>query len=387
MIIYIHGFGGSGQGSKAKLFREYFKSIEEDFIAPSLSYVPELAIATLQELIESYRGEVYLIGSSLGGFYATHLSQMPEVKKVVLLNPAVYPYKTLTRALGEAPNFYDESFYSWKQEHIEMLQNYKIDEDLALAKFMLMVQKGDELLDYKEAVQKYEGAKQIVQDSGNHGFEGIESHFETIREFFALGNHFKHTSCVKGVGLSNVALANRVGDLYYDDMAAFLEALSSKINSDAQADKERGRVKLFEALKESAEHLYISASAINRAWGICKMPTLKWMLQNGFNKAISFGVLENMIFHEFANRSRWDNASMSDEVTRTKIANYDDDFTQELLAPFDDKGRAYIEFLKTYLKVIADGDFYPEHIPDEYEFIKQKCKEFHFEESFRMHYL
>ena len=70
MIIYIHGFGGSGQGSKAKLLCEYFKSIEEDFIAPSLSYVPELAISTLQELIESYHGEVYLIGSSLGGFYA-----------------------------------------------------------------------------------------------------------------------------------------------------------------------------------------------------------------------------------------------------------------------------------------------------------------------------
>jgi len=184
MIIYIHGFGGSGQGSKAKLFREYFKSIEENFIAPSLSYVPELAIATLQELIESYRGEVYLIGSSLGGFYATYLSQMKEVKKVVLLNPAVYPYKTLTRALGEAPNFYDGSFYSWKQEHIEMLKNYKTDEDLALAKFMLMVQKGDELLDYKEALQKYKGAKQIVQEGGNHGFEGIESHVETIREFF-----------------------------------------------------------------------------------------------------------------------------------------------------------------------------------------------------------
>jgi predicted esterase YcpF (UPF0227 family) len=72
---------------------------------------------------------------------------MKEVKKVVLLNPAVYPYMTLTRALGEAPNFYDESFYSWKQEHIEMLKNYKTDEDLALAKVMLMVQKGDELLD------------------------------------------------------------------------------------------------------------------------------------------------------------------------------------------------------------------------------------------------
>ena len=52
MIIYIHGFGGSGEGSKAKLFREYFKSTEDGFIAPSLSYVPELAINTLEELMQ-----------------------------------------------------------------------------------------------------------------------------------------------------------------------------------------------------------------------------------------------------------------------------------------------------------------------------------------------
>jgi len=51
MIIYIHGFGSHGYGSKAKIFREYFISIREDFIAPSLSYVPELAIRTLEELI------------------------------------------------------------------------------------------------------------------------------------------------------------------------------------------------------------------------------------------------------------------------------------------------------------------------------------------------
>ena len=63
MVIYIHGFGGSGEGSKAKAFREYFKAIGEDFIAPSLSYVPQLAIQTLEELIESYHGDIYLVGS------------------------------------------------------------------------------------------------------------------------------------------------------------------------------------------------------------------------------------------------------------------------------------------------------------------------------------
>ena len=192
MIIYIHGFGSHGYGSKAKIFREYFHSIDEDFVAPSLSYVPELAIQTLEELIKSYHGNVYLIGSSLGGFYSTYLSQLPEVKKVVLINPATKPMGTLSRALGDAPNFYDDSSFSWKQEHLEMLEKYDYclpNCSWELQKFFVLLQKGDELLDYKDAQKKYEGAEVIVEDGGSHSFDDIERHLEDIRRFFAVGKH------------------------------------------------------------------------------------------------------------------------------------------------------------------------------------------------------
>jgi len=100
MIIYIHGFGGSGEGSKAKAFRKYFNSIGETFIAPSLSYVPELAIKTLEELIESYHGDVCLIGSSLGGYYTMYLAQKYNLK-AVLINPSISPVQTLQRSLNK----------------------------------------------------------------------------------------------------------------------------------------------------------------------------------------------------------------------------------------------------------------------------------------------
>lgn len=216
MIIYIHGFGGSGEGSKAKAFRKYFESIGETFIAPSLSYVPELAIKTLEELINSYKGEVYLIGSSLGGYYTTCLAKKMYVKKAVLINPSVYPAKTLQRAIGNAPNFYDGSHYSWSETHIGMLGKYEKNIDDCKHKFMVLLQKGDELLDYREAAEKYDGCEMIVEEGGSHGFDGIERHFETIREFFAIGDHFKHDSMVKGVDLDNRELVRRVGDLYYD---------------------------------------------------------------------------------------------------------------------------------------------------------------------------
>ena len=213
MIIYIHGFGGSGEGNKAKAFRKYFNAIGETFIAPSLSYVPELAIKTLEELINSYKGEVYLIGSSLGGYYTTYLAKKMYVKKAVLINPSIHPINTLQKAVGNAPNFYDGSYYGWSKKHLEILKKYQSDIDAYKEKLMVLVQKGDELMDYREAVQKYEGCCMIVEEGGNHSFEGIERHFETIREFFAVGDHFKHTSTVKGIGVDNQELAERVGDL------------------------------------------------------------------------------------------------------------------------------------------------------------------------------
>ena len=120
MVIYIHGFGSHGLGGKALAFKAYFKSKEVPIIAPSLSYIPELAIQTLEELIESY-DEVQLIGSSLGGYYALYLAQKYKLK-AILINPSIYPYVTLQKAVGNAPSFYDNSYFSWQVSHLEMLR-------------------------------------------------------------------------------------------------------------------------------------------------------------------------------------------------------------------------------------------------------------------------
>ena len=181
MVIYIHGFSGSGEGNKAKLFREYFKSINEPFIAPSLSYVPELAIQTLQEIVESYTQEIKLIGSSLGGFYTIYLANKYNLA-AVLLNPSIYPYNTLSKMIGKAPNFYDGSSYEWNQRHVDMLKQFEV-QNINEKNYLLLVQKGDELLDYREAVKKFENSKMIVAEGGSHSFDDVEKHFMTINSF------------------------------------------------------------------------------------------------------------------------------------------------------------------------------------------------------------
>jgi len=185
MTIYIHGFGSSGQGGKAKLFRQYYQNIGEPFIAPSLSYVPELAISTLEELIGSY-DYVNLIGSSLGGYYAIYLAEKYQLK-AVLINPAVQSSKTLKRAVdltGLALNYYDGSHFVWQESHLEMLKSYAV-EDVLSDKYLLMLQKGDDVLDYREAIAKIPQAAMILEDGGTHAFEGIKKHFDSVREFLA----------------------------------------------------------------------------------------------------------------------------------------------------------------------------------------------------------
>jgi len=184
MIIFIHGFGSSGQGGKANLFRDYFKSTGQPFIAPSLSYVPELAISTLEELIDSY-DEVTLIGSSLGGYYSIYLAEKYGLK-AVLINPAVQSSKTLQRAVnlqGDAPNYYDGSSFEWNESHLEMLKAYHI-ERVESDDYLLLLQKGDDVLDYREAMEKIPHAKMVVEEGGTHSFEGIERYFEMVDEFF-----------------------------------------------------------------------------------------------------------------------------------------------------------------------------------------------------------
>lgn len=183
MIIYIHGFGSSGQGAKAQKFREYFQQHKIPFIAPSLSYVPELAISTLEELIHSYE-EVALIGSSLGGYYAIYLAEKYGLN-ALLINPAVRSAETLKRGMnlqGLAYNYYDESHFEWNATHLEMLAQYHVEQPQR-GNFLILVQTGDDVLDYREVLAKLPHASRIVEEGGTHAFENIERHFERSRKF------------------------------------------------------------------------------------------------------------------------------------------------------------------------------------------------------------
>lgn len=182
MIIYIHGFGSSGFGGKAILFKDYF---EDEIIMPSLSYVPKLAIHTLEQLIEMLliQGQrVNLVGSSLGGFYSLYLANK-YCLKAVLINPSIYPYKTLDK-IGMSINYYDMSSFEVLNEHIHTLKTYEVKNIKNEKNFMVLLQKEDEVLDYNEAVNKLSNSDLYIEEGGNHSFENIQRYFKTINDFF-----------------------------------------------------------------------------------------------------------------------------------------------------------------------------------------------------------
>jgi len=184
LILYIHGFGSSGVGGKATLLKEHFA---HKIILPSLSYVPNLAIHTLEQLIEilQQKGEkVGLVGSSLGGFYSIYLANKYNLK-AVLINPAITPYKTLDK-IGYATNYYDLSSFEVTPSHLEFLKNLEVKNVKNEKNFMVLLQKGDELLNYEDAVNKLSNANLHIEEEGNHSFVGIERYFNEIKSFLLV---------------------------------------------------------------------------------------------------------------------------------------------------------------------------------------------------------
>jgi predicted esterase YcpF (UPF0227 family) len=183
MILYIHGFASSGLGTKARQVRDYFAP---GVLAPSLPYIPELAVDTLSQLIESLQScgtPPGLVGSSLGGTYALWLSEKYGLP-AVLINPSVRPWETLAAHTGTGTSYYDGARFEWTPAHVESLKKYRVPSLSRPERILLMLQTGDEVLDYGIALETLPGAETIVEEGGDHTFAGFERHLPGIGEFF-----------------------------------------------------------------------------------------------------------------------------------------------------------------------------------------------------------
>ncbi len=188
MIIYLHGFNSGPQSTKAQLLK---RSLEERglgawFACPQLPDHPDEAIALVErEIARHPPGTVTLAGSSLGGFYATHLAEQHDGLRAVLINPAVKPQRDLESYLGVQRNLYSGAEYVLTRDHIEAWR--RLDTPIVHPeRYLLLVETGDEVLDYREAVWKYAGCRQVVVEGGDHSLASFPEHVPLVLEFAGL---------------------------------------------------------------------------------------------------------------------------------------------------------------------------------------------------------
>jgi predicted esterase YcpF (UPF0227 family) len=185
MIVYLHGFNSSPASGKAKQLGNYMAEIgrQADYYCPALPNSPREAIAQVESTLARGPAEaITLVGSSLGGFYATHLAEK-HGWKAVLVNPAVHAHQLLREALGTQTNWHTGEKWVLTESHLAELAALDVARISQPERYLLLAQTGDEVLDYRDAVSYYAGATQIIEAGGDHGFTGFERHFQTILDF------------------------------------------------------------------------------------------------------------------------------------------------------------------------------------------------------------
>lgn len=193
MILYIHGFNSSAKSYKAQQLLQWMsaRGLENDIMVPSLSSVPAEAMAELEKLAELQKNnKLAFIGSSLGGYYATWLAQRYQ-SPAVLINPAVKPYELLAGYLGRNVNHYSGEEYELRPEHIDELKALEVASLDHAEQYLVMLQSGDEVLDYTQARDKYAGSEMIVETGGDHSFAGFERHFDRMLDFCGIKTTLK----------------------------------------------------------------------------------------------------------------------------------------------------------------------------------------------------
>ncbi|MBI1394410.1 MAG: esterase [Betaproteobacteria bacterium] len=185
MYIYIHGFNSSPQSVKARQLGGYLERQGRgaEFACPALSHWPREAMHQLEALLHrSGAAATVLVGSSLGGFYATWLAEQHGCR-AVLVNPGVDAHEGLKAYLGPQQNLYTGEPYELTVEHLRQLESYSVPAITDPSRFFLIVTTGDEVLDYREAVARFAGARQRVVQGSDHGFAEFQDYLDEVVAF------------------------------------------------------------------------------------------------------------------------------------------------------------------------------------------------------------
>ena len=192
MIIYLHGFRSAPASIKAQALKARMteRGLADRFWCEQLPVSPRAAIALAEAAIARARAAGLtptVFGSSLGGYYATWLAERHDLQ-AVLVNPAVVAPLELGAYVGMQDNMYTGERFEFTRGHIDELRALEVPAVSRPQRYWLLVETGDEVLDYRHAVDKYAGARQTVLEGGDHGFSRWEDYLDAVIAFAGLGD-------------------------------------------------------------------------------------------------------------------------------------------------------------------------------------------------------
>ena len=186
-IAYLHGFRSSPASLKARRLRDAVDALPQRvrprLHVPALHTGPAEAMAAILALARDVDTQALtFVGSSLGGYYATRAAERLNAR-AVLINPAVRPYVDLAPYRGLQTNLYTGETFEVTERHFEELRALSVGAITRADRYLLLVESGDEVLDFRQAIAFYAGAWQFVQGGGDHAYEGFDAQVPTILRF------------------------------------------------------------------------------------------------------------------------------------------------------------------------------------------------------------
>jgi len=189
-IIYLHGFNSGPQSVKGQMLARAAANLADPprFHLPQLHHRPARAMRDVGVWIDrevAAHDDLTLVGSSLGGYYATFLAEKHGARAVAI-NPAIRPFDDLRPFAGRQRNLYTGDEYDVTPAHFAELEELDVVRITRPERYFLLVRVGDELLDWHEAVEFYAGAFQYVAGGGDHGWTDFGEEVRSVLRFAGL---------------------------------------------------------------------------------------------------------------------------------------------------------------------------------------------------------
>jgi uncharacterized protein len=188
VILYLHGFRSSPQSKKAQMIRDAMAAYGrlDDFACPPLPASPRAAAQLIEAAARLEDGQrLALIGSSLGGYYATWLAERTGCR-AVLLNPAIAPYDDLRSHLGTQPVYFSERTIEVKPEYMDELRALDTAAITQPERYFLLAATGDEVIDWRIMAAKYAGCRQRIIDGSDHQITDFAAYVGEVLAFCGI---------------------------------------------------------------------------------------------------------------------------------------------------------------------------------------------------------